>query len=111
MNQSSDPGREEISELAFEEAYRRLEDTVSRLELGEMSLADSERLYLLGLDLAKRCQQLLSETEMRISQAGAGSDLVDMRREADPGGEAGAWDAPFAPEPDDPMFFEDAPEL
>ena len=88
-----------------------MEDTVSRLELGEMSLSDSERLYLLGLDLAKRCQQLLSETEMRISQAGAGSDLVDMRREADPGGEAGAWDAPFAPEPDDPMFFEDDPEL
>ena len=64
--------RRELDGLPFEELCRRLEETVATLERGELSLTDAERLYLQGMELSQRCQQLLSDTELRISQVGDG---------------------------------------
>ena len=106
MTEPNDAWREELAGLSFEETYRRLEDTVARLEQGELSLSDSELLYRQGIELADRCQQLLTETELRITQIGHGrGETASMSGStAEEGGE---WDLPPPLEPDDPSLFED----
>ena len=52
----------------FEELYRRLEETVEKLEKGGLSLEQSIALYEEGMDLAKRCQAILDSAELRITR-------------------------------------------
>ncbi|MGB2694314.1 MAG: exodeoxyribonuclease VII small subunit [Dehalococcoidia bacterium] len=52
----------------FEELYRRLEQTVEKLEKGGLSLEESIELYEQGMDLAKRCQSILDVAELRITK-------------------------------------------
>ena len=52
----------------FEELYRRLEDTVAKLERGGLALEESITLYEEGMELAKRCQALLDTAEQRITK-------------------------------------------
>lgn len=52
----------------FEALYRRLEETVARLEEGGLTLAESLELYEEGMKLARRCQELLQEAELRVTQ-------------------------------------------
>ena len=66
--------RAELAGLSFEAAYGRLEETVGRLERGELPLAEAELLYRQGMELAQRCQALLTETELRITEVGDGWD-------------------------------------
>ena len=96
---------DELAELPFEEAYRRLEDTVARLEQGELSLTDSELLYRQGMELAGRCQQLLNETELRITQIGDGRENATPTAGASTDDDE--WDLPPPLDPDDPSLFDD----
>ncbi len=56
----------------FEALYRRLEETVARLEEGGLTLAESLELYEEGMKLARRCQELLQEAELRVTQLRGG---------------------------------------
>lgn len=91
--------RRELDALPFEELYRRLAETVAHLEQGELSLTDAERLYLQGIELSQRCQLLLSETELRITQVGDGRGAGDSN--------AGAPTPDFAPDDDFEIFDDD----
>ncbi len=53
---------------SFEELYRRLEDTVEKLERGGLPLEQSIALYEEGMQLAKRCQEILDKAELRITK-------------------------------------------
>lgn len=53
---------------SFEDAFSRLEDAVRKLETGPLSLDDSTRLFEEGMGLAKRCNELLSATELRVTR-------------------------------------------
>ncbi len=53
---------------SFEELYRRLEDTVEKLERGGLPLEQSIALYEEGMELAKRCQTILDGAEQRITK-------------------------------------------
>jgi exodeoxyribonuclease VII small subunit len=53
---------------AFEGLYRKLEETVEKLEKGGLSLEESITLYEEGMELAKRCQALLDGAEQRITK-------------------------------------------
>ena len=53
---------------SFEELYRRLEDTVEKLEKGGLPLEESIALYEEGMELAKRCQAILDGAELRITK-------------------------------------------
>lgn len=55
-------------EESFEALYRRLEDTVRRLESGNLALDESIDLYEEGMRLAKRCGDHLSTATIRIRQ-------------------------------------------
>ncbi len=53
---------------SFEEAFRRLEDAVHRLEAGGMPLEDAIDLYDQATVLALRCKALLDNADLRIKQ-------------------------------------------
>ncbi len=55
-------------EQPFEELYRRLEESVEKLERGGLSLEESITLYEEGMTLAKRCQAILDGAEQRITK-------------------------------------------
>ncbi|TMC00576.1 MAG: exodeoxyribonuclease VII small subunit [Chloroflexi bacterium] len=55
-------------EPGFEALYQRLEETVARLEQGDLTLEESLALYEEGMKLAKRCQEILQQAEMRITR-------------------------------------------
>lgn len=55
-----------MDELSFEEAYARLEEVLSRLQMGNMSLDDSLAAFEEGMALAAHCQALLDAAELRV---------------------------------------------
>jgi len=78
---------------AFEALYRRLEESVSRLEEGGLTLEESIALYEEGMKLARRCQEMLQQAELRITrlQESFSEGLGELREELEayePEGEA-----------------------
>ncbi len=55
------------SEMSFEEAMKRLENTVARLEKGEVPLEEAMELYTAGMKLAGICSARISEIEARMT--------------------------------------------
>ena len=53
---------------AFEAQYKKLEETVAKLEAGNLTLEESLALYEEGAKLAKRCQELLRDAELRVTR-------------------------------------------
>ncbi len=106
MTEPTQDWSEELAGLSFEDAYRRLEETVDRLERGELALTDAELLYRQGMELANRCQQLLTEAELRITQIGENRGMT-IAPSGDGEDADDEWDLPPPLEPDDPSLFED----
>lgn len=52
---------------SFEETLECLEEVVAKLEAGQLSLAESLDYYDLGIQLTKRCEEILAEAELRVS--------------------------------------------
>lgn len=67
--------------LSFEEAYRRLQETVEELENGALPLEESLALYERGMDLIALCARHLAEAEVRLveidSALGAALSALD----------------------------------
>lgn len=57
-------------EMTFEQAFAALEETVEQLETGELTMEDTLSLYERGQALARRCQDLLDQAELRVTQLG-----------------------------------------
>jgi exodeoxyribonuclease VII small subunit len=53
--------------LSFEESFRRLGEMAESLETGGLTLAEATERYEQGMTLVRRCNQLLDETELRIT--------------------------------------------
>lgn len=64
---SCDAG-ERASEPTFEQALRRLEEIVGRLESGELTLDESLALFEEGVRLSRVCSARLAEAERRIER-------------------------------------------
>ena len=52
----------------FEALYGRLEDAVSRLEKGGLTLEESLSLFEEGMKLARRCKETLQRAELRVTR-------------------------------------------
>jgi len=52
----------------FEAQYKRLEESVAKLEEGDLTLEESLALYEDGMKLAKACQELLKDAELRVTK-------------------------------------------
>ncbi len=53
---------------SFEQLYRELEDTVQKLEAGNLTLDESMELYEQGIELARQCGEQLDRAELRITE-------------------------------------------
>lgn len=71
-------------EGGFETLYRQLEETVSRLEEGGLTLEESLAAYEAGMKLASRCQELLQQAELKVTklQETFADSLNSVREEA-----------------------------
>lgn len=63
-----------IEERSFEELYGELEETVRKLETGDLPLADSLALFERSIKLAEQCNSLLDRAELRVRQLVQGPD-------------------------------------
>ncbi|MCK5561299.1 MAG: exodeoxyribonuclease VII small subunit [Thermoplasmata archaeon] len=57
---------ETAPELSFEEALGKLENNVRTLEVGELSLEESLKIFEEGMKLSKLCSSKLEEAEQKI---------------------------------------------
>jgi exodeoxyribonuclease VII small subunit len=82
----ADQQQEDVAQLSFEAALKRLEEIVHKLESGEAPLDDAIKLYEEGDRLKQQCEARLQAAQARIEQIQFGRD----------GGPAGT--APFGDE-------------
>lgn len=54
--------------IPFEEALKKLETIVNKLQDGSVSLEESVKLYEEGIALSKYCSTILEEAELRIEK-------------------------------------------
>ncbi len=52
----------------FEKSLSQLEKIVTRMEAGELGLEESLSQFEKGIELAKNCQETLSQAELRVEQ-------------------------------------------
>lgn len=58
--------------LKFEEAIQKLEEIVTQIEEGKVSLEESIEKYAQGIDLVKQCRGILDQAEKKIQLLGRG---------------------------------------
>ncbi len=56
----------EIKELKFEEGLKKLEELVTQLDDGNLSLEDSISYYEIGIKLKSHCEKLLKTAELKV---------------------------------------------
>jgi exodeoxyribonuclease VII small subunit len=59
---------EKKKELTFEAAFQELEETVQRLEDGELTLDEAIALFERGQVLARLCDEKLERAQLRVNQ-------------------------------------------
>ncbi len=52
---------------SFEASFEKLREVVAALDAGDVSIENATRLFEEGTELAKLCNRLLSEAELKIS--------------------------------------------
>lgn len=103
-----DPPVADLQSLSFEEAFTQLGAVAETLEAGGLPLAQAAALYEQGMGLARRCSQLLDETELKISQVrengGAAIPKVNTPADLTPGPGL-AWEHIEMPPAEDDLDF------
>jgi exodeoxyribonuclease VII small subunit len=66
--------QEDVATLSFEDALKRLEAIVARLESGDASLDESITLYAEGDKLRAQCEARLQAAQARIEKITLGQD-------------------------------------
>ena len=59
---------EKIEALSFEEALVVLNETLEKLEAGDLPLSEALSLYEYGMSLAKHCNEQLDTAELRLKK-------------------------------------------
>lgn len=52
--------------IQFEHSVAELEDIVRQLEQGDLALEDALKQFEIGITLARRCQEVLQQAELKI---------------------------------------------
>lgn len=69
---------DETQELTFENALAELEQIVSRLEAGELTLEESLALFERGQQLADYSNNLLDNASLRVEQLTVDGEIADV---------------------------------
>lgn len=67
-----------VEELSFEMALKELEETVLRLEHGELTLEESLALFERGQLLAARCNAELESAALRVEQLTEDGEIIEL---------------------------------
>lgn len=59
---------EQLNELSFEEALKKLEEIVTSLENDDIPLEKSMALYEEGMKLSKQCNRMLKNAEEKMTE-------------------------------------------
>lgn len=70
-----------VAALSFEDALKRLEEIVRRLESGDEKLDDSIKLYEEGERLRQQCEERLAAAQAKI-------ETIQLGRDGQPSGTA-----------------------
>lgn len=65
--------------MDFEESMEKLEKIVADLESGELSLDESVKKFEEGIKLSKKCNEILEETEKKITILVKGEDGIEEK--------------------------------
>lgn len=57
-----------MNEMKFEEAMERLEEIVKKLEMGDLPLDESLKMFEEGISLSRFCNKKLNDAEHKISK-------------------------------------------
>ena len=57
-----------MKDKIFEESVARIEEIVSSLEKGELSLTEALQIYEEGTALVKKCTQMLNQAEQKVME-------------------------------------------
>lgn len=71
--QDQTPIPDDIAKLSFEEAIKALEEIVSKLESGDVSLEESIEMYTRGTHLKNHCERKLKAAEEKIQKITIGN--------------------------------------
>ena len=78
--------KEKRQDQSFESLFTELKATVAKLESGDLSLDESLALFQRGMELSKKCGEMLDHAELRIKelvpQANGEMDVEDFEEEA-----------------------------
>ena len=77
-NRPGDDKADEALDLSFEEALRNLEEIVSRLEMGDLTLEESLALFEQGQKLARHCSSQLEAATLRVEQLTGDGEIIAL---------------------------------
>ena len=67
----------------FERTLEELEEIVSRMESGELSLDESLKVFERGIELTRKCQSSLEAAELKVQTLIKDKELEDSEVEMD----------------------------
>lgn len=67
MSENLNPTPEQLENLTFEEVLALLNETVSNLDQGNLSLDHATKLYEQGMILSEICMKRLNDAQLKIS--------------------------------------------
>ena len=67
---------DQIRELKFEESLKKLEELVTHLDDGNLSLEESISYYEVGIKLKSHCEKLLKTAELKVLKVSDKDKLV-----------------------------------
>jgi exodeoxyribonuclease VII small subunit len=59
---------DESAPATFEQSFAKLEEALRALESGKLPLDDAMRLFEQGMALARRCNELLTAAELKVTR-------------------------------------------
>ncbi len=79
----SDSSKEVAKPASFEDAFARLNEMAEQLEAGGLTLAEATSRFEEGMKLVQRCNELLNNAELKITELKEAYHVDDPR--SDPG--------------------------
>ena len=72
---------EDAEPVNFEKAMAELEQLVTQMDEGDLSLDDSLQAFERGIKLTRQCQHALSQAELKVKTLTAANALEDLTQE------------------------------
>lgn len=63
--------------IHFEKSIAELQDIVTQLEKGDISLEDSLKQFEKGITLARKCQDILNQAEQKVEMLSASKAPIE----------------------------------